>query len=730
MIFCNIILILGAVCASFLYSKVFREENHKLQIDAFCTTIESMKQLSESYIYTEKGYVDNWAAYIEHESMTVDEALDYIRTSNTQEDRYAHIVDMDDYSAWSTYELNGSNHVNCYQIFHRKSNNAEKAMLSKMRKMFENKGDKVLVLGKYRVGESQQTVVSVGTKVELKEPDGSWKGYLLLRVIPVDYLKSAWVFPTEYPTAEVSIITDGGEYVVQSVSMKSKSFVDYIRGYNFQDAYNEMEALRERLKTTDSGLLTYKNYKGEKCYWYYSGFGKDADLDILGYIPARQLDSVNLNWNMTFIVCGTLFVLMMIDGAYVLAINKRLKKTTEMAERANHAKTEFLSTVSHDIRTPMNAVLGMTDIAKKHMDDPQRVEDCLDKVSQAGNHLLTLINDILDISKVESGKMALNIHTFSVKEALDETVSILRPRAEEKKITFDVDIPKMRCEYLKGDKLRLNQILINLLTNAVKYTDKNGKVSFRVSEEELPEKPDRMRLIFQIEDNGIGMSKEFQRKMYTSFIRATDSRIDKIQGSGLGLTITRQMVDLMDGTIDCQSAPGKGTSFTVVLEFEVADAESESALYGAKRSDGSQNEREFADMRVLIAEDNDLNWEIIEAMLADFHIACERAENGQKCVEILEQAERGSYDLVFMDVQMPVLNGKEAAKKIRESRRSDLQEIPIIAMTADAFAEDIRACKEAGMDAHIAKPVDMGQVLYNLRQVRYGMRHQKNQTDI
>ena len=194
-------------------------------MDAFCGTVESMKQLSESYIYTEKGYVDDWAAYIMQKHMTREEALEYIRSSNTQQDRYAHIVDMDNYAAWSTYIRKGNDSVNCYQVFHEKSNNAELAMLAKMRKIFEAEDDKVLVLGKYHVGESQQTVISVGTHVELREADGTDKRYLLLRIIPVDYLKSAWVFPTEYTTAEIGVITSGGEYVVQSASMKSKSFL-------------------------------------------------------------------------------------------------------------------------------------------------------------------------------------------------------------------------------------------------------------------------------------------------------------------------------------------------------------------------------------------------------------------------------------------------------------------------------------------------------------------------
>ncbi len=722
LVLCNAVLILGAVFASFAYAREFRKESRKLQMDAFCGTVESMKQLSESYIYTEKGYVDDWAAYIMQKHMTREEALEYIRSSNTQQDRYAHIVDMDNYAAWSTYIRKGNDSVNCYQVFHEKSNNAELAMLAKMRKIFEAEDDKVLVLGKYRVGESQQTVISVGTHVELREADGTDKRYLLLRIIPVDYLKSAWVFPTEYTTAEIGVITSGGEYVVQSASMKSKSFLECIRGYNFQDCYNDVEILAQQLATTESGMLRYKNYKGEDCYWYYSKFARDSDLEILGYIPAAQLDDVNMNWSLVFIVCGALLLLMMLDGIYILSINRKLKKTAAEAKRANRAKTEFLSTVSHDIRTPMNAVLGMTEIARQHMDDPERVSECLQKVSMAGSHLLTLINDILDISKVESGKMMLTQHTFVLSETLEETVNIIRPKAEEKQIHFEVHTFNLEKNSLVGDKLRLSQILINLLTNAVKYTEENGKILFEVCEMAIPEQKDTVRLICKVEDNGIGMTEEFQKEMYTSFQRATDSRIDIIQGSGLGLTITRQLVDLMGGTITCQSAPGEGTKFAVSLDFKVAAEEKE--MSGEQKNLENQ-ENVFAGMRVLIAEDNDLNWEIIQTMLEDQKIECDRAENGQKCVEILCQMEKPVYDLVLMDIQMPVLNGREATRQIRNCEKEYVREIPVVAMTADAFAEDIKACMEAGMDGHIAKPVDGKQVLYVLKQVRYGMRHQE-----
>lgn len=716
LLLCNIILVLGAVISSYIYSKNLIKQNNELQKDTFCSTVESMKQLSQNYLYTEKGFINNWAKYISHQKMTMKEALNYIKTTNTQKDRYAHIVDMDDFSAYSSNEKNKKGTVDCYQIFYKTNNSISREQINKMRRMFNSDGKELLVLGKYRIGETQQTVVSVGTRVEIKTASGKMKPYLMLRIIPVEYLQSAWIFPTQYIKAEIGIITDEGEYVIQSNSMKSRNFPEYIRGYNFQNDYNKVNELRATIRENDKGLLKYKDYRGEECYWYYSSFGKDLALDILGYLPVKEISSVNMNWSIVFIICGTLLLLIIMDGAYILSINRELNKTAEMAKHANQAKTDFLSTVSHDIRTPLNAVIGMTNIAKKHLDDRAYLKDCLDKISGAGNHLLTLINNILDISKVESGKMVLSLEKFSLKQAVEEIDTIIRPRAEEKKITFNINLHNIISDGLYADQLRLNQILLNLLTNAVKYTKAGGHVTLDISQLAISNQKDKIRLICKVEDDGIGMSKDFQTTMYNSFSREQDSRIDKIQGTGLGLTIIKQIVDLLDGNIVCKSDLGKGTKFTVFLDFETA----EDVRYVPVQQEEmiGHIESEFQGMHVLIAEDNDLNWEIIETMLEEYGIICDRAENGQECIDILEKSDDGAYDLVLMDVQMPVMNGKDATRKIRKESRKYISTIPIVAMTADAFAEDIRACQEAGMDGHIAKPVNIKKVLTQLRNIK------------
>ncbi len=710
LLLCNIIMIVVAILSSYSYSVNTKNKSVALRLDNFCNSTDSMKQLTDSYLHAEKGYVDNWAYYISSNNMTMDEAIKFVQTINTQDNLYAHFVDMDDFSAISTIaDKNGNYSVNCYKTFYDTNTNACHAMIKKMQNMFKSQSDQVYVLGKYRVVELQQTVISVGTRVYLNIGNNKTKPYLLLRLLPVDYLKNAWTFPTKYKSAEISLINSNGEYVIQSPSMKSRTFYDYIRGYNFQNDYNKVDELADKIKSSNSGLFQYKDYRNENCYWYYSSFGKDLDLYIIGYIPVKDIDSVNMNWSIVAIICGTVLFLIILDTFYILSINRSLRKAAIEAERASQAKTEFLSTISHDIRTPMNGVLGMTQIAKKHLNDPEYMSECLDKVSLAGNHLLTLINDILDISKIESGKMAISIEPFSLKDCVNEVVSILRPQAEDKDISLDVNMHDIIYETLSADPLRLNQIITNLLTNAVKYTDNGGKVLFDISQSRLPDDDEKIRLKIVVSDNGIGMTKEFQETMYNSFTRALDSRTNKIQGTGLGLAIIKQLVDLMNGSINCKSELGKGTTFTVYLDLAVLN---EHKHLNTINSDSLHEKNyDFSSLHVLVAEDNDLNWEIIETMLSEYKVSCDRAINGLECVNTLTSSSKGFYDLILMDIQMPVMNGKEATRKIRKSEDAYIRNIPIVAMTADAFAEDIKACKEAGMNAHIPKPINMKQVL-------------------
>uniref|UniRef100_UPI00140D0069 ATP-binding protein n=1 Tax=Enterocloster aldenensis TaxID=358742 RepID=UPI00140D0069 len=372
------------------------------------------------------------------------------------------------------------------------------------------------------------------------------------------------------------------------------------------------------------------------------------------------------------------------------------------AERANAAKSSFFSNMSHDMRTPMNGIVGMTSIAKRSLDDRERVLDCLNKIDISSRHLLNLINDVLDMSKIESGKLALASGPFDLAQLLQGLEDILRPQCEAKQqtLTFSVDIRHSR---LRGDTLRLNQIFMNLLSNAVKFTPEGGTVSFTAAERECG--ADSAAFCFTVADNGIGIAPEVQKTIFTPFERGSNTAVHQIEGTGLGLAITKNLITSMGGQITLKSSQGRGSAFMVDLELPLQEGGT-----GDSPDPGlvAMDETSFAGRRFLLAEDNALNQEIAVELLKAYGAKVDTCDDGKQAYEKFAAAAPGYYDAILMDIQMPVMNGHEAARAIRACGHPQAQCIPIIAMTANVFTEDVLAAKNAGMDAHIAKPIDMG----------------------
>ncbi len=521
---------------------------------------------------------------------------------------------------------------------------------------------------------------------------------------------------------------------------------------------------------------------------------------------------------------------------------KELEKAREEALQATEAKSKFLSNMSHDIRTPMNAIVGMTAIAIAHMDDREQVGNCLKKIALSGKHLLGLINDVLDMSKIESGKMTLASERVSLREVVESIVSIVQTQINRKGQNFNVHISNITSENVYCDSVRLNQVLLNLLSNAVKYTQEGGTIELSLYEEgEIPPEGDQyVRTHIKVKDNGMGMTAEFMERIFDSYTRADSKRVQKTEGAGLGMAITKYIVDAMKGTITVESEPGKGTEFHVTLDLEKAEEQEEDMVLPAwrmlvvdddetlcrttvdslqtigiqaewtmsgekalemvekhhlaredyqiilldwklpgmdgiwvakqirrmidddmpiilisaydwsdfeaeareagisgfiskplfkstlfhglkqymhveRRQEEEAKDMELSGRHILVAEDNELNWEIVDALLTDAGMELEWAENGQICLEKFQQSESGYYDAILMDVRMPVMNGYEATMAIRALERPDAKEVPIIAMTADAFAEDIKRCLDSGMTAHTSKPVNVEDVLMLLK---------------
>ena len=383
--------------------------------------------------------------------------------------------------------------------------------------------------------------------------------------------------------------------------------------------------------------------------------------------------------------------------------NIALRSAYEAARQASIAKSTFLSNMSHDIRTPMNAILGMCMIARQNMDNPKKVEDCLSKIDASSAHLLNLINAVLDMSKIESGKVVFHESTFDISQMVKEICDIIQPQAAKKGVEFCYGFESLKNIYVTGDSLRIRQIFVNILGNAVKFTPEKGKIKF--SARTCPSSyTDYTTFEFICSDTGMGMSEEFKEKLFQPFERETNSKIHSIGGNGLGMAITKNIIDLMNGEIYVDSSIGVGTTFTVVLHLKEADRNGLQEKEGEEENRGTS--RNFEGKRILLVEDNELNREIAREFLTLAGVTIEEAQNGKEAVEMVEKSGENYYDLIFMDIQMPLMNGYEAAKAIRALHRRDA-DLPIIAMTANAFSDDIRMAKEAGMNEHISKPIDI-----------------------
>ena len=386
----------------------------------------------------------------------------------------------------------------------------------------------------------------------------------------------------------------------------------------------------------------------------------------------------------------------------------------QSAERASKAKTDFLANMSHDIRTPMNAIIGITTLMKNELHQPEKLAEHLGKLENSGQLLLGIINDILDMSRIESGKTTLNVEKMNLPQQISQLDSIIRQQAGQRRQTFTVNT-HLQHENVLADPNRLNRVLMNILSNAVKYTPTGGHIRFEV--DELPRNEHYARYRFVVQDDGIGMSEAYQKTLFDPFTREERSGTNKVQGTGLGMAITKNIVDLMGGSIGVESATGKGTRFEVVLEFPV-DAEADTVPEAQVLPEEEEETSPLSGMKFLCAEDNAINAEILEMLLKANGASCTICSNGQEIVDAFASVKPGEYDMILMDVQMPVMDGLEATRRIRSGENPLGRIIPILAMTANAFLEDMQKSREAGMDEHLSKPVDIAALEQTVKHFR------------
>lgn len=671
--------------------------------------------------------------------------------------------------------------------------------------------------------------------------------------LPISYLSDILSLEEENSLVYSLVIRKDGTFVVRNSATVRDNYFDRVRAvYEETNGQTPEEYIAEFEAAMQEGkdYSTMVQIEGVRQHMYASSLPNSVWY-LVTLMPYGSLNEYvktlgTRSMLASAAVCAViLFVLIVLFLRYFTlnrAQVKELEEAKHMAEEAqkeaeiaSKSKGEFLSNMSHDIRTPMNAIVGMTAIATAHMDDPVQVQNCLKKITMSSRHLLGLINDVLDMSKIESGKMTLNEELVSLRDVMESMVSIVQPQVKAKHQKFNISIFNILSENVHCDSVRLNQVLINLLSNAIKFTPENGSIDVSLHEEPSPRGDDYVRILIQVKDTGIGMSEEFRQHIFESFAREDNKRIHRTEGTGLGMAITKYIVDAMKGEITVESKQGVGTEFKVVLDLMKAEEriedmvlpdwimlvvdddqqlcestvdslrsigiraewvlDGEDAVKMATRHhkmhtdyhvilldwklpdmDGIQTARElrrqlgndvpillmsaydwteiedearaagisgflmkplfrstlfyglkpfmgavdeqpveekpklqFSDKRVLVAEDNELNWEIANELLGDLGLTLDWAENGEVCANLFRNSEPGYYDAILMDIRMPIMDGYEATDTIRAMDRPDA-DIPIIAMTADAYSDDIQRCLDHGMNAHVAKPIDIDEV--------------------
>ena len=833
-IIANFLIVLFTIFFVLLYVRNQSAYMQAYNTENFMNMSIGMEQVTTNYLEGEQRLCDSWAACINSRKMNMTEAMDYLNVAQRLPNISAHIINLDTFSGYSNKPKIDA--PQDYNVSYK-----EIDIFSSLNELLGQQ-DQVRVTRSYTNPMNGIQSIAFCDLLELRDDDSqTTQKAILMRVIPVEVLSSKWVFPSEkYSDAQISIIDREGNYIIKGKSFKNSNFFEFYKSYN-QINKEELENLESRIHET--GMFTMANSKSEDCLIVHVPVNTSFDWTILTYIPMTDINKNDIDWLLIIVVSISLIILLVFDLMVIMRYNRNLSAAALAADAANKAKTDFLSTMSHDIRTPMNAIIGLTTIAEKNVNDSQSVSENLHKIKLASNHLLTLINDILDISKVERGNITLSPVTFSIVDSAENLVNISQPTVRQKNIDFRFRSKNIKYEYLYADQLRINQIFINILSNALKYTPANKQVYVDLNE--LPsQKKGFIKLEYKVADTGIGMPESFMQVMYEPFIRQTDSRINTIQGTGLGLAITKKMVDMMGGKIECQSTEGVGTTFTITLDVEISSKEQteqklpplevliidddevlletacdtltalgtnpevaesgETALtrllakkqagkaydviildwkmpdtngveltkkireiagndisillvsaydwtqieedakhagvngfiskplfrsslfkkisevLGLEQNAASQEENnsDLKDMNILVAEDMDVNWEIISTLLGMYGINSRRAENGKVAVEMLKNIQPAEYDVVFMDIQMPEMNGLEATRLIRKLENPYAAGIPIIAMTADAFSENVAECLEAGMNGHIAKPIDINNVIKELKKIR------------
>ena len=696
----NVIFVVGLFFAEFQYINTTKKQTIAKNKESFLNTNTSLVSMTDNYLVGESHLCRSWSNYLNSNVQSIDNAIEFVKESISDTDVMGHIIykTKTNLTGLST-KASASSPTNF---------NVDYSSIKDM--VFTTKEEGVKISSSYINPINGSPSIAFYNDIKLLDPDDPTKQVdaYLLRVVLRDNFKKRWTFPSgSFNHLEVTIIDKEGNYIIAGKSFKNSNFFEFYKSYN-KSTDESIARLKEDI-VTNAGLLTMLNSMGEECYIAHSNFLNAVEWIILTSTPAKDITSVSVDWVLITILGIGLAALFIIDLVVLLILNKNLTETAKVAESASRAKTVFLSNMSHEIRTPMNAIVGFNNIALNDPSISPKVREYLTKSEASAEHLLQLINDILDMSRIESGKMVIKNEEFSFNDMIEYINSTFNAHCHDNELVYAYECNDQIDEYFIGDAMKLRQVLINILGNAVKFTDKGGKVSLKVLKKSDDE--EKTEIQFEISDTGIGISKEFLPHIFESFSQENTSTTNKHGSSGIGLAITKNIVEMMGGTITVDSEKGVGTTFTIVVTLEKSHNDH------TKEIDTEVNDIDFTGKHILIADDMEINAEILQIILEEKGIIVDVADNGKVAVEKFESSKPGYYSAIMMDVRMPVMDGFEATRTIRSMDRDDAKNIPIIALTANAFEEDIQKSLQSGLNAHLTKPIQVDVLFETLKRL-------------